>query len=736
MKIDRRSFLALGVGAAAGTALSPLPWKLTDDSSIWTQNWPWTPVPEDGEVTYENSVCTLCPGGCGITVRKVKDRIVKIEGTKGHPINDGGICGLGISGTQLLYGPGRVKSPLKRVGKRGEGKWQKISWEEAVGEVVSKLKQLQEDKKTDSIACISGNDKDITAQLFNRLLMALGSPNFTKTPSMHDSFRAVLKNMHGITSNGEIGYDFENADFVLSFGSGIIEGWGSPVRMCQINSEWKNSKTKMIQVEQRLSSTSAAADGMFSVNPGTEADLALGLACIIINENLYSKKFTGAFSTGFPEFKNMVNKYYNPDKVAKVTGMKRHMIIKLARHFALPSSKAIAVCGKGKGGVAGNMKEFTAVHSLNALVGNINMKGGVFAVETDNHIKWVKDVSPLARIDGKERIDEAGSDKYPDVKYRLHKLIEKINTEKESPVQALLVSKANPLYTMPDTQKTATAFEKIPFIVCFSTYMDETAEHSDLVLPDHNHLEKYEDVPVIAGLSKPLLELSVPVIKPLYDTMNSGDVVIKIAGNLGKRVSRLFKWTDYEDCLQKTLGSKWEELKSTGYITDKTYQPPAWGKAFGGTFSKFAFSGSKMKAPELAGKGKNYPLLLVPKESMRLAAGYIADPPFAMKTIPDTELKKNDVVVEINPVTARKFGLSDESMAELITPTGHFKVKITLFDGIMPDVIAMPKGLGHTAYNNFLKGKGINFNTVAGVVEDPVSGLDACWGTRATLSKV
>ncbi|NNL43029.1 MAG: molybdopterin oxidoreductase, partial [Desulfobacterales bacterium] len=89
MKIDRRSFLSFTIGGAAGTALTPLPWKITDDLSIWTQMWPWTPVPPDGEASYVNSTCSLCPGGCGITVRKIDDRVVKVEGMKGHPVNDG-----------------------------------------------------------------------------------------------------------------------------------------------------------------------------------------------------------------------------------------------------------------------------------------------------------------------------------------------------------------------------------------------------------------------------------------------------------------------------------------------------------------------------------------------------------------------------------------------------------------------------------------------------------------------
>ncbi len=115
MKVDRRSFLAFALGGAAGTALSPLPWKLTDDIAIWSQNWPWTPVPKRGEISRVNSACTLCPGGCGISVKKVGERVIKIEGLKGHPVNDGGLCILGLAGAQLLYSPDRIK---KRPGKR------------------------------------------------------------------------------------------------------------------------------------------------------------------------------------------------------------------------------------------------------------------------------------------------------------------------------------------------------------------------------------------------------------------------------------------------------------------------------------------------------------------------------------------------------------------------------------------------------------------------------------------
>ena len=118
---NRRNFIKLLIGGAVGTTLSPLPWKLTDDIAIWTQNWPWVPMPERGAVHYVDSVCTLCPGGCGISVRKVDQRAVRIEERKDYPINPAGLCPVGLGGLQLLYDESiRFTGPMKRAGIRGD----------------------------------------------------------------------------------------------------------------------------------------------------------------------------------------------------------------------------------------------------------------------------------------------------------------------------------------------------------------------------------------------------------------------------------------------------------------------------------------------------------------------------------------------------------------------------------------------------------------------------------------
>jgi anaerobic selenocysteine-containing dehydrogenase len=125
----------------------------------------------------------------------------------------------------------------------------------------------------------------------------------------------------------------------------------------------------------------------------------------------------------------------------------------------------------------------------------------------------------------------------------------------------------------------------------------------------------------------------------------------------------------------------------------------------------------------------------MPYDSMRLANGFIADSPFMIKTVGNTILRGKDVCIEINPKTAKQLGLAEGKTARLTTPEGEARVRVHLFEGIMDGVIALPRGLGHTAYDNFIGNKGANYNELVGAVTDPVSGLNAVWAIRAKLSK-
>jgi anaerobic selenocysteine-containing dehydrogenase len=736
MKLDRRSFLSFVLGGAAGTALSPLPWKITDDISIWSQNWPWTPVPQKGEITRVKSACTLCPGGCGISVKKVDERVIKIEGLEGHPVNDGGLCTLGLAGAQLLYDPTRIRTPRKKV----NGRWQKISWEEAITQIADKLNELRANGSTHKLACVSGSDRGTVPGLFNRFLSVYGSPNFFRTPSIWDCYEMALYLTQGTRSMA--GFDIENTDFILSFGSGLIEGWGSPGYMLRAKAMMRKNGGRMDQIEARLSKTAAKSDHWIPINPGTEGALAFGMAYVIIKQKLYNQNFVNGYTSGLPERFRQIIEGFAPEVVSKTTGITTETILALAKDFA-GARRPLAICGQGQGHQPVSLQAFLAVHTLNALVGNINQPGGVQALPEPDYIDWPELEMDAVASEGLQqpRIDGAGSSRYPNARYLLHRLPEVINASAESPVEMLFVYDANPVYSLPDTESVKKAFEKVPFVVSFSSYLDETTAMADLLLPNHIYLERYEDIPAAQGFPKPIISLTRPAAEPLYNTRHTGDFIIQLAKALGGNIGAAFPWDDYAACLEETLGDRWDALMDKGYWVDDQFSAADWADAFETLTAKFEFTNSDIRPlaeyhpAKLEGDESLYPLVLVPYETMRLTSGYIATPPFLVKALEDTILKVNDVLVEINPTTAKPLGLSEGKYASLTTPKGSVRVKTHLTNRIMPGVIAIPRGLGHTTENRFLAGRGINYNQFSSPVEDPASGHDVAWGIRAKLSK-
>jgi anaerobic selenocysteine-containing dehydrogenase len=299
----------------------------------------------------------------------------------------------------------------------------------------------------------------------------------------------------------------------------------------------------------------------------------------------------------------------------------------------------------------------------------------------------------------------------------------------------------------------AKAFDRIPFIVSFSSYFDDSTHHADLILPNHQYLERWEDVPTPVGLNIPLISLRRPAVAPQFDTRHVGDVIMAIGKGLGGSVEAAFPWDSYETLLQETMGNTWETLEETGYVEVTEFKVPSWDKAFLTASRKFefyatAFDQAGIKMPrdldylphyepiEPEGDADTYPLTLIPAELMRLASQGIGNPPFCTKTLEENELKANDLFIEVNPKTAAQNGLGQGQKALLETPKGKAEVLVHCYEGIMPGLVAIPDGLGHTGYDEYLAGKGVSANSLMGVVEDPVSGLCATWGIRAKLTRV
>ena len=833
MEFSRRNFIKFFAGGIGGTLLSPLPWKLIDDIAIWTQNWSWVPLPGRGKFSTVNSVCTLCSGGCGIEVRKVGNRVVKIEGRRNYPVNQGALCPLGMAGQQILYNEGiRWKAPMKRVGPRGSQEWKEITWDEALNELAARIRGLRNEGNPEKLAAIDGNHSGSTvALLMKRLLDAVGSPNYLGMPREEDTHAMVAFLMQG--TNGPVAYDLENSDFILSFGCPLLDGWGAPGRMMsawgQVAGGKPSTRPFLAHIDQRASRTALKANQWLAPFPGTEAALAMGIAHVLIREKRYSKEFVDDYTFGFADwfdvqghkhegFSNIVLKKYSPQIVENITGIKKSIIIDLARRFA-SSHAPIALTGRGKGLLPGSVYEFMAVRALNALAGRINKKGGVLVAHDLPLAPWPDvEYDPVA-TDGlkRERLDRAGTPRYPFTRSLMHTFSEAINSSQSSPVDTLLISSANPVYTIPNGKSLIEALDKIPFVVSFSPFKDETSVMADLILPDHTYLEKMADIPRPTGVQYPLFALSQPAVKPLYRTRHSGDVIISLAQRIGGTVAESFQWNSFEEALKgrvkglyelaqgritydgsepvwkrldkkgglssvySSFESMWKALRETGcwYVPSHTFG--TWSEIFQTPSKRFEFFSSNIElaiktyskglrpvgAYALEGKSlddvltdlgilargdevymphyeelkprtdeKEYPLLLLPIELINLASGRIGNPPFLNKTLFDHQLRKDDLFVEVNPKTASTYGLQEGSKAVLKSRTGELTVRIHIFHGAMPGVVFIPVGLGHTAYDRYLKGKGVNPYEIIDPTEDPLSGQPVWWNTRVQMVKI
>ena len=299
MKVDRRDFFKIiGLGTAA-TAVSGCSLQGVGTALQLTEQ---EIRPESGPESWVASTCGLCPGGCGVVVRKIGERAVKLEGNPIHPVNRGRLCPLGQASLQLLYNPDRLRSPLKRVGDRGSGKWQKISWEEAMSLIASKLKELRERGEPHTLAVLGSKGSELSNRLMHRFLNVYGSPNYVPTEREDPSSLAQYLTQ-GIRER--VAYDFESTNYILSFAAPLVEGWLSPVRQMRALAFLRQGRPghrgKLVQVESRLSATAAKADEWVPIRPGTEGAFALGIAHILVKEDLYDRAFVDGHLVGFEE---------------------------------------------------------------------------------------------------------------------------------------------------------------------------------------------------------------------------------------------------------------------------------------------------------------------------------------------------------------------------------------------------------------------------------------------------
>lgn len=569
MSLKRRDFIKIVSGSALALPLLDCSNK-GYFSSLRKGKW------AAGVEGWISSVCGACPGACGILVRVMDGKAVKIEGNPVHPVNRGKLCPLGQAGIQMLYNPDRIKGPQKKVGGRTSTQWADISWDEALDILATRLKKLKTAGEAHKFVLLTEDSRGMSFELLERFLNALGSPNL-----ISDVPNASLVQAFALTQgiNHPLAYDFENSNYIISFGAGILTSWPSPVQsmraLAYLRQGRPGKKAKIVQVEPRFSITASRSDKWVPIKPGTEGLLALGLAYVIIKENLFERSYVDNFTFGFDPwtdergethkgFGNLVLNNYQLDFVSEATGVSVDTIVTLAKEFA-GNKPAVAVADPQATGYSNGLYNALAIHSLNALVGSIDVPGGVL-VKRDLPLQE----PPVLALDqatqkslSQPRLDSAENNRYPLAAAVPSLIPDHILNGKPYPVELLFLCKSNPVFSAPNGEAFKKAFEKIPFIVSFSSFPDESAQCADLILPDKTYLEKHRYVES-SFLSKiPVLGIGKPVIDNLYDTRATEDVFLDLAGRMGEGFAPHFPWKNAGEFLLYKIDNLFQARKGT-----------------------------------------------------------------------------------------------------------------------------------------------------------------------------
>ncbi len=273
MNVTRRDLLYWGMGATAGLIATPVPWKILDDTSIWSQNWPWIPQPSRGPIDVKQSFCTLCPNGCGLRVRMSSGSPVGLAGEKTHPVSRGALCPLGFGAHQLLWHPKRVRT----VRHRGNAS----TWAEAQAAFARACSE-------GPVAIVDGYPGRAASRLFEAFAEKQGG-SYRVVYSAESRALSSYQVRTGIPAR-DLGYDLENAQTIVSFGAPLLDGWGTPGRFTRLWAEKASGSAdpqlRLIQIETTFSRTAARAWRWLPIREGSESALASGLGRVLLEEKL------------------------------------------------------------------------------------------------------------------------------------------------------------------------------------------------------------------------------------------------------------------------------------------------------------------------------------------------------------------------------------------------------------------------------------------------------------------
>ncbi len=625
--------------------------------------------------------------GCGIYGLVIGDKLIGVSGNPQYPRSKGGICLRAAAGLNLVYDPQRVLYPLKRDGQRGSNKWKRITWKDALEEISSRVAQLRSSGKIDRFLIQTGADEGYTPASI--LLKKLGQPTLIDDPYLEGLSR--IKG-HKLVLGTDAGFpDIGHSDYILNFGANPYESHEDSIPLSkQLTAAREINRARLITFDVRLSNTAGLSDQWHPLRPGTDLAVILSMCKVILDHDLEDKRFLELWTNISRQQLVSHLTPYTPEMAEQASGIDKTHIERIALDFA-GMRRAVAFCGGGltdhHSGTYGQM----AILLLNALVGNIDGKGGY----------------GLPRRYGFEE---------PEI-HSINSRIDDLADNQGRPPLLYMTYLSNPVYSDPAGGRIEEILrdeKHIPFYAAVDTHITETNVLADIVLPAATCFESWGlDSREPAGMI-PYIGLRQPIVRPGGEALSFSSILAAIVKGIGEDVP-------YDDvgyigsCFEKIEGlggnDAFRHLSKKGFWSNPDFKPRYRRYTDGG----FRTPSGRMElySGKLQKEGFSpLPFYRAINESADPAKGKLFLTTFkagASASLNPNSKWLSEIFHEnplwINEQTAGSLGLADGQKVNIHSRNGNAVVIVRLTQAVHPEVVSIATGLGHWACGRFAVGK-------------------------------
>jgi len=637
------------------------------------------------------SHCRMCHGGCGVLVYTKNGKVEKIAGDPDCPIAHGTLCPKGIATTQIAYNENRLTHPVKRIGPKGSGQWERISWDEALDTIAEKINGYKADFGAESIVMGYGTGRDNEAVIY-RFANLLGTPNVLTAGHLCYGPRISTSI---ITCGSNPIVDYENdPECVMVWGNNLViansdEYKGESLAVCL------DKGAKLIVVDPRMTRLAARADIWLQLRPGTDTALALGMLNVIIEEELYDKEFVANHVHGWDAFVERVQEY-PLDRVADITWLDEEDIRAAARMFAEADTAGIqwGVAIEQQVNCADNNRTLMA---LMGLTGNLDKRGGQVLFEAPKNRnasqfgahKMLSEEQKAKRLGG-DRFRLAGNFSIINPKCVWDAILE----EDPYPVKMCFFISSNPVLTRANATEVYRALEAVEFMAVADFFITPTAELADIVLPAATWLEMdhVADFWKRHGYILPRRK-----VVQIGECRSDHEMLNDLAHRVGQGD---YWWDDFEgalDYILEPLNINFQDFKEMDFIRgERNYEkykskgfstPTGKLELYSTLLEKWGYdplpqyrepAESPISKPDMTDE---YPFILV---TGARSPGFFHTENRQSKWLRE---QHNEPFIEIHPETAKRLGIKNSDWVVIESPRGKVRQRAKLFEGIHPQVV-------------------------------------------------